>query len=634
VPRIYALLVGINDYAAVSKLAGCVADIEAVEALLRKRVPSDQLSLKVLHDGAATRAGIIDGFRTHLTQATADDIAAFYFCGHGSQEPCPPEWVALEPSGTNQTIVPVDARVGDTFDIADKELSALIHEVAANGAHVVTLFDSCHSGGVTRDVDEGHDPASGISRTAPASTMRARTMDDYLESARTLYDPTRTPGEQPPAPAHIAIAACQFDQLAKEFPMQAPRRGAFTQAFEEAVNTLGPSATYIDLVTAIRTKVRERAKDQMPNLAAVGGASGSTVFLGGHAGRSDLTVNADARGAWWLSAGAVDGVPTPDAGHTTEVAIFARDLFQRDGAKAEPAARATVAVAEADRARLTITSGTLDVAQIYTGVITKLASVPLHVTVTGSDPDTVAKIRETLVHDAFAYTVVDKRTDAVPTITVVVAPDGVTCLGDDGVALENLRFGAGDADLNGIAVACAHMATWYGIRDRVPVGSTLNGKVQIELVPATKGETAIPDSRAPFPAPNGVVTLTPDGSEPPRMQVRLRNTSGDRLYVTLLDLSDSFECSVVFSDWIPANSVAFAFGGRPQKLPIPAWRAPTFTVGTEYLKIVASLTEFMAAHYAMESLLAPGTGGTRAFVEEVDEASTWGTTNLTVKIHR
>ena len=633
-PRIYALLVGINDYSAVSKLAGCVADIEAVEALLRKRVPEDQLSLKVLHDGDATRAGIIEGFRAHLSQATTDDIAAFYFCGHGSQEPCPPEWIALEPSGTNQTIVPVDSRVGDVFDIADKELSALIHEVAANGAHVVTLFDSCHSGGVTRDVEDGLDPRSGVSRTAPASTMRARTMDDYLDVARALYDPTRATSDQPPAPMHIAIAACQFDQTAKEFPMQAPRRGAFTQAFEEAVNTLGPSATYIDLVTAIRTKVRERAKDQMPNLAAVGGASGSTIFLGGHAGRSDLTVNADASGAWWLSAGAVDGIPAPDAGHVTELVIITRDAFQRDGAKAEPAAKATVAAVEADRAKLTIATGTLDVAQIYTGVITKLASVPMHVMVTGSDAAMVAKLRATLVHDAVAYTVVEKRTDAVPSITVTVVTDGVTILGDDAVPLDNLHFALDDAGINAISAACAHMATWYGIRDRVPVGSTLNGKVQIELVPAAKGETGIPDSRPPFASPNGIVTLTPDASGPPWMQVRIRNTAGDRLYVTLLDLSDSFESSVVFSDWIPANSVAYAFAGRPQKLPIPSWRAPTFTVGTEYLKIVASLTEFVASRYVMDSLLAPGGGGTRAFVEEVDEHSTWGTTNLTVKIHR
>ncbi len=633
-PRIYALLVGINDYAAVSKLAGCVADIEAVETLLRKRVPADLLSLKVLHDGAATRAGIIDGFRAHLTQAKTDDIAAFYFCGHGSQEPCPPEWIALEPSGTNQTIVPVDSRVGDVFDIADKELSALIHEVAASGAQVVTLFDSCHSGGVTRDVDEGLDPTSGVARTAAASTMRARTMDDYLDAARALYDPTRAPGDPPPSPPHIAIAACQFDQTAKEFPLQAPRRGAFTRAFEEAVNTLGPSATYIDLVTAIRTRVRERAKDQMPNLAAVGGASGNTVFLGGHAGRSDLTLNADAGGEWWLSAGAVDGIPAPDAGHVTELAVIERDAFQRDGAKAVPIATATVSAVEADRAKITIVSGALDAAQIYTGVITKLASVPMHVMVTGVDSTNVARIRAVLSEDAVAYTVVANKSDAVPTIAVAVAADGVTILGDDGVPLENLRFGLGDAEIKGIPAACAHMATWYAIRDRVAVGSTLNGKVQIELVPAMRGETGIPDSRLPLVSTNGVVSLTPDESGPPWMQVRIRNTAGDRLYVTLLDLSDSFESSVVWSDWIPANSVAYAFAGRPQKLPIPAWRTPTFTVGTEYLKIVASLTEFVASRYVMESLLAPDRGGTRAFVEEVDERSTWGTTNLTVKIHR
>ena len=35
--------------------------------------------------------------------------------------------------------------------LADKELSLLLAEVAANGPHVVVILDCCHSGGGTRD---------------------------------------------------------------------------------------------------------------------------------------------------------------------------------------------------------------------------------------------------------------------------------------------------------------------------------------------------------------------------------------------------------------------------------------------------------------------------------------------------
>ena len=125
--KVYALFVGIDKYQPpVKALEGSVADIAAMEALFATRIPPASLELKTLRDDAATRAAIIDGFRSHLRQAGSNDVALFYYCGHGSQEPCPSEWLHIEPSWQEPTLIPVDARTGDVFDIADKELSALI----------------------------------------------------------------------------------------------------------------------------------------------------------------------------------------------------------------------------------------------------------------------------------------------------------------------------------------------------------------------------------------------------------------------------------------------------------------------------------------------------------------------------
>lgn len=66
--RIYALLVGINDYAPQSSmppLKGCVSDIKAMQAYLEGRnfQAEYELHLRVLYNDQATRQAIINGFQ-------------------------------------------------------------------------------------------------------------------------------------------------------------------------------------------------------------------------------------------------------------------------------------------------------------------------------------------------------------------------------------------------------------------------------------------------------------------------------------------------------------------------------------------------------------------------------------------
>lgn len=642
-PRIHALLVGINDYANISKLHGCVADITAVEALLTARVAADSLNLKVLLDGAATRAGIIDGFRAHLTKASDGDIALFFFCGHGSEEPCPAEWRTIEPSGMNQTIVPVDARANDVFDIADKELAALISEVGASGAEVVMMFDSCHSGGVTRDADDTaaareNDNTVGVARMAPSSAGRARTLTDYLDAARELYDPERLATAGPPDPKHIVIMACQHDQLAKEFPKQpTPRRGAFTMAFEEAVGSLGPSATYADLVTAVRTKVRDRATDQMPSLSAVGGANAASVFLAGHIGRRDLTVDADAAGAWWLSSGAVTGIPATESGNITTVSIYSRGAFDSAGAAPVPLATATVDLVQADRSRLRISGNTVPLVDStqYLGVIISMGTTPLVVVVSGTPADQVESVKTTLRAHAGAFAVADTPSTTIPSVSVRVDGTGAQLLGTDGTPLPSQSFALTPGGPTGLTSACTHLATWFGIRDRTPLASTLNNKVTIEVIPVAVGETIVPADRPPMVPVNGTLHLQYVDGKPPRVQFRLRNTSSVPLFVAFLDLSDSFGCAVKLSEKLEPGQVAYSDGGKINGMAIAKWRDPSFTVTTDLMKVFAATESFTTSHLVLPSLLNPNAGGVREAVEEEEpDTSFWGTTTLRIDTKR
>ena len=95
---------------------------------------------------AARRRG--DAGRRHRARSattSAGRLRATSRCsptaGHGSEEPAPPEIADLEPTGRIQTLMlhDCDRRVDGELRraLADKELSLLIAEVAADGPHVV-----------------------------------------------------------------------------------------------------------------------------------------------------------------------------------------------------------------------------------------------------------------------------------------------------------------------------------------------------------------------------------------------------------------------------------------------------------------------------------------------------------------
>lgn len=220
--HIYALLVGINHYDPsnyVPPLRGCNNDAKAMQAYLEGRVAQDnnQLHLKLLLNEQATRQAIIDGFRDHLCQADPDDVAFFYYAGHGSQENAPEEFWQIEPDHLDETLVCYDSRTDDSWDLADKELAKLIAEVAANNPHIVVILDCCHSGSGTRD------PllSTEATRRAPIDT-RQRPLSSFIVFPSELPKAPTTRSLNTPTSGwymhgrHILMAACRDIELSKE----------------------------------------------------------------------------------------------------------------------------------------------------------------------------------------------------------------------------------------------------------------------------------------------------------------------------------------------------------------------------------------------------------------------------------
>ena len=235
--QIHALLVGIDEYqGGVPSLHGCRNDIARIAEVLERRAEAggQQVRVTALLDGEATRDAVIETFRRTFAGALAGDTALFYYSGHGSQEEAPPEHLAFEPDGLNETLVLADSRTEAGFDLADKELAVLVADVARRDVHVLVVLDCCHSGSGVRDVTE-----TTVRRAATSHKRRAAS--SYLEGAV-----PETAGADAAAwhlgrGRYVLLAACRSDQTAKEIQADGSARGAMSVALESALTTVtGP----------------------------------------------------------------------------------------------------------------------------------------------------------------------------------------------------------------------------------------------------------------------------------------------------------------------------------------------------------------------------------------------------------
>ena len=350
--NIYALLVGIDDYpGSVPKLEGCVNDINAIAEYLNERIDRHNYEPNIvrLANEEATRQAVINNFEQHLGKAGSNDVALFYYSGHGSQEPAPPEFWHLEPDRMDETLVCWDSRTSN-WDLADKELAYLIGKVAKNNPHIVVILDSCHSGSGTRDAIQ-----KGVRHT-PAD-RRPRELKDFIFSLSELGEITKPSVDTAnsteekssswnlPQGRHVLLAACRDREVASEYSTNGQQRGAFSYFLIDTLNKTSGYLSYRELFKRTCALVRTRIKDQTPQLEATNLKDLDDLpFLGDpnviKPRDPFFTLKYDGR-QWTIDGGAVHGLPQA----TTEPIRLA--LYEQ-GLNAEQMRQSSSAVGEAE----------------------------------------------------------------------------------------------------------------------------------------------------------------------------------------------------------------------------------------------------------------------------------------------
>lgn len=183
------ILIGCSDYVSdeISDLPGAANDVFAFKQLLERYLDFDHLTVLCgwSDDEAArpTHNNIVSAFENLIRTVKPDSQVLILMSGHGTCFPVPDSQSDLldpdnpEPDGFDEAFLPADYSSGHNM-ILDDQIGRWLDQLKTKGAHVWIVFDSCHSGTMTRGADSTTEVARYISPQA------AGVSPDKLEAAR------------------------------------------------------------------------------------------------------------------------------------------------------------------------------------------------------------------------------------------------------------------------------------------------------------------------------------------------------------------------------------------------------------------------------------------------------------------
>lgn len=252
-----ALLVGINKYAQsyVSPTPGCEEDVSETREFIKQEYGFQENEIRVLTGSQATAANIVVEFRRWLIAGTVPgDRVFFLYSGHGSRVP---DEDRDEEDGYDEILAPYDVALrGDkklVNFVSDDEIGKLIAQLS--GRLTVMVFDSCHSGTISRGEIGRTSAQKSEARYLPdADTLAGLLSQTKTRGANDIADYVVTDDKKAtrdfklvdektvgPSTGIVVFSAAQAGQVA--YPMRVGKgiRGALSYLFNESQRGRNPS---------------------------------------------------------------------------------------------------------------------------------------------------------------------------------------------------------------------------------------------------------------------------------------------------------------------------------------------------------------------------------------------------------
>lgn len=295
-----ALLVGINEYPDPQmRLNGCVNDVYLMSAVLQE-CGFDADDIRVLTDGRATRAALLERLDWLADGVGGGDERVFFYSGHGAQMPL---YGADKPGQMAETLVPVDFDWSEEHAFTDKDFNRFYSQLPY-GSEFIAMFDCCHAGGMTRGGQRvrGIEPPDDVRhraiRWSPEHQMWVPR--DFVEATRSAprpFDASRADAPRHPLEQRsglgeaselrlgdkaefdaararyghagpylpLLLFAASQNELAAEYDHGATSYGAFTFAMAKQLRAGRKPPTFTRLVSGVRKELVALGYQQTPS---------------------------------------------------------------------------------------------------------------------------------------------------------------------------------------------------------------------------------------------------------------------------------------------------------------------------------------------------------------------------------
>ncbi|WP_027254639.1 caspase family protein [Planktothrix agardhii] len=296
-PNFHALLIGINFYFphrlpegnCYKNLKGCVQDINHVETYLKNTfnlTPEQIIKLTATASDnpeqpqeppelLPTYENIVNKFKEVTAKAQPQDLVYIHYSGHGGRA----KTIYEEIKGfgaLDEALVPTDIGQPNSRYLRDLELAKLLDDMVQKQLAVTVVFDSCHSGGATRDEtkEEENIAARGshfIDMTDRPKDSLVAPPDEFAQISQNIVTNSRggTVADSlfPTPNGYTLIAACRDHELAYEKVFEGTERnGALTYFLLKALRQFGAEISAQELYDRISNFVNNEFKRQTPLL--------------------------------------------------------------------------------------------------------------------------------------------------------------------------------------------------------------------------------------------------------------------------------------------------------------------------------------------------------------------------------
>lgn len=657
--NLYALIVGIDTYRSdvpvggcrFGSLGGCANDAANMYSYL-KEDSAFALHPVFLTNEAATKAAIVESFSKHLAQAGPDDVALFFYAGHGIQEHADGLLWPGETDGFLECLVCYN-EPGQHNLLADKELRYLLHLVSAGtpeapkaaSPHIVTIFDCCHARDNTRNghvIDEEKDKLE-IRQRRVLCKAKQRSWPEFAfpDTVKAKALQTKPLSEVIPEGAHVHLAACEPDEEA----LEVGGGGVFTTYLLKVLRRTGGQVSYQDLMSQIRQYLRHSFA-QRPGLRLAGTDDNGLMqraFLNKHIDANSLygQVLFNQKTGWVFDLGALHGVALGQE-------VLGVSL--PDGRRLEAdIMRIGIDYTELDfrpeDARL------LDKSAVYKGHAAGLMNrqLKLHLNNADGDRHLAAQVMDQVAEQKLNVVLEDDEGAADYTLQIRNCFFYITRPGEDFRPLVRLiDYSTADA-MARLLGYLRHISQWAYVRHLSNPSARLSVAAALKL-------TLYPDADEARPAninADGAIDLHYDPqTRKGKFKLRMTNVSAQKLYLAVMYLDGNFQVyinilSPVVYPLSPNESV-WLFNERGGQLPYSI-KEDTIIYGApqnlEFLQLIASTQDFDPSRLAKGKLPAPllpkdiQQGAHRSGLDldadiEVMPAEDWATRTLTLRYHR